>query len=204
MSRSLTRITQLDEPADKNAPLGSRPWAVHFVRIVKHQRQAIEQDVSILRRGLMTLQEGEAWKAYGLLSWELFCEQELDLDADALARVMAAKSGTPLKRVLGGHGEYGRGRPKPEADRVYHINSKGGTRTVYLLARLERDHPALAAQVRAGQLSAHAAAIRAGFLTKTIRVPLDVPRAAAILRRHFGAQARALGRGLLTPRNGSC
>jgi hypothetical protein len=44
--------------------------------------------------------------------------------------------------------------------------SSGGMCATYTLARLRRDRPDLAAQVEAGELSAHAAAIEAGFRRK--------------------------------------
>lgn len=63
--------------------------------------------------------------------------------------------------------------------------TQGGTSPAYALRRLKRDNPELAEKVIGGKLSANAAAIEAGFRTKTITVPLDVERAAATLRRHF-------------------
>lgn len=62
---------------------------------------------------------------------------------------------------------------------------KGGTDPGSVLSRLKRDNPALAKRVLAGELSAHAAAIEAGFGRKTITVPHDPVRAAKALRRHF-------------------
>lgn len=44
----------------------------------------------------------------------------------------------------------------------------------YQTRRLERDRPDLAARVKAGDLSANAAAIEAGFRPKTVTVPLTV------------------------------
>jgi len=49
-----------------------------------------------------------------------------------------------------------------------------------------RDRPDLAEKVRAGDLSAHAAAIEAGFRSRTITLPVDdVPRLAEALRRRL-------------------
>lgn len=45
-------------------------------------------------------------------------------------------------------------------------NLKGGNNTAYTLARLDRDRPELAAEVRAGRMTANAAAIEAGFRRK--------------------------------------
>jgi hypothetical protein len=49
-------------------------------------------------------------------------------------------------------------------NQVDNINlNKGGASSDYTLARLDRDRPELAERVRAGELSANAAAIEAGF-----------------------------------------
>jgi hypothetical protein len=56
------------------------------------------------------------------------------------------------------------GRPKRDEGNVGNTNiSKDGTTVAYTLARLDRDRPDLARQVREGRLSANAAAIEAGF-----------------------------------------
>jgi hypothetical protein len=54
------------------------------------------------------------------------------------------------------------------------------------LARLDRDHHELAAQVRAGKLTANAAAIEAGFRKRTFAVPIgDAHAAARVIARHY-------------------
>jgi hypothetical protein len=62
--------------------------------------------------------------------------------------------------VLGKQGQFGQGRPSNRRPIQY------GTTVEYTLARLNRDRPDLAARVRAGELSANAAAIEAGFRKK--------------------------------------
>jgi hypothetical protein len=61
------------------------------------------------------------------------------------------------------HGKLGRGRA---GDRAGNASSNDAT---YALRRLKRDHPELAEKVVAGKLSAHAAAIEAGFRRRTER-----------------------------------
>jgi hypothetical protein len=57
------------------------------------------------------------------------------------------------------------------------------------LRRLRKDRPDLHAQVLNGELSAHAAAVEAGFRRRTISVPVDRPeRIAAALRRHLSPE----------------
>jgi hypothetical protein len=60
-----------------------------------------------------------------------------------------------------------------------------GTDKDYTVRRLERDRPDLAKKVINGELSANAAAIEAGFRTKTVTMPLEPKRAAETLKRHF-------------------
>lgn len=83
-------------------------------------------------------------------------------------------------------GQHGGARKKGE--QVSNRNLKGGVNAAYGLARLDRDSPELAAEVREGKLSVNAAAIKAGFRIKTISIPLEVERAARILRRHFSKE----------------
>jgi len=65
--------------------------------------------------------------------------------------------------TLGKRGEFGRSRPKDRVGNTKAISEGGSTRT-YILARLERDgRHDLAAKVRAGELSANAAAIMVGY-----------------------------------------
>lgn len=55
------------------------------------------------------------------------------------------------------------------------VTSFRGNAPTYALRRLKRDRPDLAAKVIAGKLSAHAAAIEAGFRTRMVSVPADSP-----------------------------
>jgi hypothetical protein len=68
-----------------------------------------------------------------------------------------------------------------------------GTTAAYTAARLARDRPDLSARTilpksNPQHLSIHAAAIEAGFRTKTLSIPADLPGAARAIVRHFGAQ----------------
>ena len=55
-----------------------------------------------------------------------------------------------------------RGRPRKGEEKTSNRKIKGGTNIAYTLARLDRDRPDLAERVRAGRLSANAAAVAAG------------------------------------------
>jgi hypothetical protein len=72
----------------------------------------------------------------------------------------------PTKTVAAVLGQHGGDRKseKAKADQPdNHKLEEYGTGRNYTLARLRRDRPDLAARVRAGELSANAAAIEAGF-----------------------------------------
>jgi hypothetical protein len=88
--------------------------------------------------------------------------------------------------------------PKPGGARqkqVDNINlNPGGTSPTYALQRLKRDQPELAEKVIAGELTAHQAAIQAGFRTRMISVPVDVERAVAVIGRRPGCHAPRLPR----------
>lgn len=67
-----------------------------------------------------------------------------------------------------------------------------GTSAAKALRRLRKDRPDLHAEVLNGRLSAHGAAVQAGFRPRTTTVPVDNPdRLAAALRRNIPADVLA-------------
>lgn len=111
-----------------------------------------------------------------------------------------------LKRMCEGHDEVrnmllrevteaagpAKGNEHSDDSAVDNINSNdGGTSESYALRRLKRDAPELAEKVLDGEMSANAAAIEAGFRTKTVSVPVHKggeeqhERAAKSLAKHF-------------------
>jgi len=63
--------------------------------------------------------------------------------------------------------------------------STDGTTATYCLRRLKRDNPELAERVVSGDLSAHAAAILAGFRKATWTAPADAEALAVAVARRF-------------------
>jgi hypothetical protein len=120
-----------------------------------------------------------------------FVRRGLGLDPEAVECALSALESIkpdwaiPFREAvnLGKNGQYGKGRPKPDS----FANSKAnGTTIDYTLARLDRDQPELAAQVRAGKLSANAAAIQAGFRKRMVSVPAtDLVAAVRILCKYY-------------------
>jgi hypothetical protein len=71
--------------------------------------------------------------------------------------------------TLGKHGGDRRSKAKADQVDIINLKHKGGTSRDYILARLDRDQSELAIKVRSGELSANAAAIKAGFRKKPVR-----------------------------------
>ena len=97
------------------------------------------------------------------------------------------------------------GRPK-KGDNVRITNNKASDTESYAVRRLKRDRPELAEKVIEGEMSANAAAIKAGFRTKTVSVPVrkggepQIERAGDTLIKHFGADAKRLAEYILANR----
>ncbi len=72
---------------------------------------------------------------------------------------------------------------RPEKGTKFVPLSKGGTDRV--VARLKHEHETLAEDVIAGRISAHAAAVQAGFRKPTWTAPADPERLAAAVERRF-------------------
>jgi ElaB/YqjD/DUF883 family membrane-anchored ribosome-binding protein len=73
---------------------------------------------------------------------------------------------------MGTHGGDRRSETAKDQVDIINLKTQGGTSRAYILARLDRDgHAELAAKVRAGKLSANAAAIEAGF--RKHKTPLE-------------------------------
>lgn len=131
------RVSALDEVGDRDAPVGSKPWALWVVGQAKLQRDELERDASALRRLIGKMQKHEAWKALGVPSFDMLCATQLRLSSDEVSAVLKARKGQSLGTVLVTHG----GKRKGEGFQVDNIKLKGGTQTAYLAARLRRDHP---------------------------------------------------------------
>jgi hypothetical protein len=135
------------------------------------------------------------WRPLGYASREEFIAVGLGLvpeDVDwAVVGLQRWKPDEPIPLADAVHlGKRGRPR-KGEERKGTEIPLRGGNPT-YIIARLDRDRPELAARVRTGDLTAYAAARQAGIAKRTFRVPLDDSAAAvrAILKHYTAADIR--------------
>lgn len=127
---------------------------------------------------------GEPWAGLHFPSWDALyamldrsehgpeCRQRL-VELGAPANGVAADA--PIRRAKPGR--------LPNADIV--SNSAHGNSTEYIAGRLKRDNPELAADVIAGRISAHAAAVQAGIRKPTWTAPVDAERLAERIRERY-------------------
>lgn len=163
-------VSVLSGIGDKDAPIGSKPWATYFSFYAKQRAEDATRNVCSLQKVLRKLKENEAHKALGLDSWDALCQQEIGITADQAEKVLAAPPDATVGAVLGRHGgdrrsEAVKAEAEGKADQPSERSLKkyGETRE-YLTARLDRDRPDIAAQVHAGKLSARKGAILAGII----------------------------------------
>ena len=104
--------------------------------------------------------------------------------ADRLKELARESVGKATKHGTNQHSEGGHDN----------VMSSQGNAATYTLARLKRDHPDLAVRVVAGELTANAAAIQAGFRRKTWSAPDDPEQLAqAVAKRYPGWQLTKKG-----------
>lgn len=166
-------ISVLSGIGDKDAPVGSKPWATYFSFYAKQRAEDATRNVCSLQKALRELKENDAHKAFCLDSWDDFCQREIGITADQAEKVLAASPDATVGAVLGKVGRPKKGEEKKGVD---HTISRGSGNREYTIARLDRDHPEVAAQVHAGTLSARAGAIRAGIIRELS--PLEKAQAA--------------------------
>ncbi len=154
--------------ADKARDVPKSQWGELLSERKTFCNNVIPSDCRML---LFFVDDAEKSKWLGLGSRERYLREGLGLDPDQVEwAVQGLKTLEPNKPVeyewaqqLGKHG--GDRRSDAVKDQGCNATLKRGTRA-YTLARLKRDRPDLAQKVIDGELSAHAAAIKAGFRKK--------------------------------------
>lgn len=180
-----TRITDFIDVGDPAAPIGSPAWCkASHLQLCATKRQT-DQDVRHLKFHLVDFKEKERWKNLAddqnrpFRSWKEYLTYPepngLGISEESAKAIMAAVDGELIGEVLGKQGHPSEGSIP--------CNTRYGTAKHWLL-RLERDgHSELAAKVRAGEMSADAAAKKVGYrkqlspfdaLQKLIRKSLPV------------------------------
>jgi hypothetical protein len=157
---------------------------------VQRVHQAVSASAGDLVPALADIIEDGAWREFlhpmdGLKRYDKFadfCSDTLRITAEAVEVMLdrsslkstAAKVRKMLRQdipVLAANGAIGKGRNR--CDNV--TPNDRGNDPAYMIARLKRDDPALAEQVVNGELSANAAAIRAGIKRPRAQILVDNP-----------------------------
>ena len=170
------RVTVLDDVGDREAPAGSKPWALWIVGQAALRRDELERDSSALRRLIGKMRKHEAWKALGVPSFDMLCTTKLKLSADEVEAIQASGRHQTLGIVLA-KAQHARAQAvevrrggDQRSERINHNNImidpvKQGTGSEYLLRRLAKTAPDFLDRYEAGEFkSVRAASIAAGHI----------------------------------------
>jgi hypothetical protein len=148
-------------------------------------------DFARAREALLAVLSEGAWRSY-LPPVGRRCEYDeftqwvkervprgLDTTVENLREI--AEGDTKLRDALDEATERGEGRPlgNKTVDNIHSFSRPSGTSETAALRRLRNGAPELHAEVLAGNLSAHAAMVKAGYRPKTVSVPVTRPEAVA-------------------------
>lgn len=170
----MTAVHNFIDVGDPAAPIGTPAWckAAHL-QLCATKRQT-DMEVRHLKYGLKEFKERERWRQLEtadhkpFASWDEYVRHPepsgLGMLPDNVNKIIeAADDSSMLGDILGKHGGDRRSA-EARTDQGDNITLKErGTSRDYIIARLERDRPDLAEKVIAGEMSARAAAIEAGF-----------------------------------------
>ena len=150
MSRVTTR--RLSGFGDPNAPVGSKEWLDYVVNYAKSTARDVSAKCGDLQKILKTMQECDAHKAAGFISFEAFLSRRVGISSDQAKAVLDADPKKLVGAVLAPHGgaRPGAGRKKHgstvtmrrrSANQGDNVTLKRGNSPAFLAARLRRDHP---------------------------------------------------------------
>lgn len=189
----------LDELGDGDAPIGSKPWAMWLSNEIRKAYYDKQRTGDRLRNLVDAFKEHQGWQAFGILTWEMFCEKRLqvaaqEIDTEARARVAAmAENAKPLNEHAGEYTSTG-GRGNKLHDNYNVVSaSNNGTDTEYLTARIARDRPDILDRMKAGEYrSVRSAAIDAGIIdpdkVRRYQLPTDPTKAGKYLAERVDAE----------------
>ena len=135
MSKTTTRT--LSGVGDPNAPVGSKEWLEYVVNYAKSTARDVSAKCGDLQKILRTMQDCDAHKAAGFVSFEAFLSRRVGISSDQAKAVLDAKPSVKVAAVLR---KVGRPKAGANVDNI-NISGSGGTDPAYLAARLRRDHP---------------------------------------------------------------
>lgn len=135
-----TRVTRLDEVGDRDAPVGSREWALYVIGRMRLAASDLDSDVVRLKSLVSDCEKHEAWKALGYASLGLLCQKEVGLSDDQIDAIKQARPGQSTGAVLKKVGAPKlKERNNPDSQKGSVGTFKRGNVAAYLVARLERD-----------------------------------------------------------------
>jgi hypothetical protein len=185
--RALAGPRQLKEP-------GSPEWCWQTLFYLRSCMGHVTEQWREAEQIIEELKAARAWKVippeapYG--TFDRMLKEELGLPEKEIKNLI-------LKAELASHGGDRKSEPF-QADNIS-LKNQHGTSNTYLRRRLRRDNPDLADLVDSGELSAHAAAVQAGFKPKTFTVRADRPESiVGTLRRQLDPEVLALVTKLLS------
>jgi hypothetical protein len=180
----------------------SKDYAIQTLHSLKLALNSLEYDRNLVRREVGEVREYEHWRILGYPSVETYFDAEL-ADLPPIARTNATALGLIATATRQAIERPAKGRKKNGSNTTNFSNTERHSKSG-ILRRLARKHPEILARVETGELSANAAAIAAGFRTKTITMQITVSGAVSALRKHFtDEQQRAISEALAAPSAGT-
>jgi hypothetical protein len=135
MPKTTTRT--LSGAGDPTAPVGSKEWLEYVVNYAKSTARDVSAKCGDLQKILRTMQDCDAHKAAGFVSFEAFVSRRVGISSDQAKAVLDAKPSVKVAAVLRQHGGK-REKGKQDGDSILN----GGKQSpAYLAARLRRDCP---------------------------------------------------------------
>lgn len=177
------------EVAPKSTVPGTRPWAETVAANAKRYAAFTENDVRPLVERYRALCDHEVWELFfsgQLEAKERFCRELLGYEAeflDTMSKGVEILDGRghhgPISttQALDAHG--GDRKSQVFRDGITNLKPPADNSADYVVRRLRRDKNPLAERVEQGEISAHAAAIQAGFRPRRISVSVARPEAVA-------------------------
>jgi hypothetical protein len=166
----------LSGAGDPSAPVGSKGWLDYVVNYAKSTARDVSAKCGDLQKILRTMQECDAHKAAGFVSFEAFIARRVGISAEQAKAVLDAKPSVKVAAVLAKaqharaqavevrRGGDQRSEDTNRSNRTFDIQTSG-TGSEYLLRRLAKTAPDFLDRYEAGEFkSVRAASIAAGHI----------------------------------------